>query len=221
MEFVQLLLLAVVMMASLVVQATTLKAPNHCKSMKHLARRIELGRRLQDELEDQMRRATVTEHRVQDMLAQPKGMKQARKKLEKEVLELEADAARHQEMVDQAPARASKVAQDARGKLEQVLTVMQEEKRKVDEANRRLCEALTEHHGTLQVLCRGATMDPSPDLAKVMHWLGNEANRNKRQGKKGANRTLIAILKLAAVWSVGLALVKVVMRGRKKTAKLD
>ncbi|KAG0723924.1 Cytochrome P450 2J6 [Chionoecetes opilio] len=108
-----------------------------------------LGRRLQQDaalrgvLEEQVRQAAAAEAGRRKVVARRKAMEGARVALEQEVLVVEGEVAEQQRRTE----------------------------RQADAASRRLCEAVTEGRGQLQLLCPQARHSTAPKLDKVLKWL--------------------------------------------------
>lgn len=139
----------------------------------------------------------------------------AKRYRQKEVLLLETQAADQQQLVSETPAEAAEVVSTFRGHLEQAFTFWQDAAHEADTASRRLCEALAEGRGKLQMLCHGATQNPSPELAKVLQWLEKQHFRKDQAG--GRTLPFLKLLLLRAVW---LAAVWILLP-RKKTVKKE
>ncbi|KAG0722528.1 hypothetical protein GWK47_005967 [Chionoecetes opilio] len=91
--------------------------------------------------------------------------------LEKEVLLLEDEVAEQQRLVLEAHVQAIEVTGTLRRYLQDALTLRQKAEHEADAASRRLCVAVTEGRGQLQLLCHQARHTPSPKLDEVLKWL--------------------------------------------------
>ncbi|KAG0712303.1 Cytochrome P450 2J6 [Chionoecetes opilio] len=129
-----------------------------------------LGRRLQQDaalrgvLEEQVRQCAGAEEGRRKVVARRKAMEGARVALEQEVLVVEGEVAEQQQRVGEAQAQATAVTGTLRGYLQDALTLRQQTERQADAASRRLCEAVTEGRGQLQLLCPQARHSTAPKL---------------------------------------------------------
>ncbi len=138
--------------------------------------------------------------------------------LQQKVQQVEAELAFQQQQTDMARTKAASIIRSLRADEQQAAALLKQQAAEADEASRRLCEALTEGHGDMSLLCRGAKVDMSPELAKVLNWLA------RQQGKTESNRKPWILTKLAMVWIGWLVVVRMLWRlgePEEKTHKMD
>ena len=169
--------------------------------------------RLRERYEEQLRLSALAEERHQEMVAEHRKILTTNRKLEEEVLLLEARAAEQQKMAREAPAQAVEDVRILRGYLQDGRTLVQDAAREADEAGRRYCKAMTEGHGNLQLLCRKVTRDVALDMARIYQFLEKQLLKEKID-------CWTPPLLLMLVWTAWLAAIWYLLP-RKKTLKTD
>ena len=169
--------------------------------------------RLLERYEEQLRLSALAEERRQEMVADQREIKTRNMRLEEEVLLLEAKAAEQQKMAREAPAEAAEDVRILRGHLQDGRSLVRDAAREADQASRRLCQALTEGHGDLQLLCRTASRDVSPDMEILYQYM--EQQLLKEESNCWTQPLLLLLV--GAAWLAGICY----LLPRKKTLKTE
>ncbi|MPD01081.1 hypothetical protein E2C01_096593 [Portunus trituberculatus] len=178
-----------------VLVASAAEEQNMEKAVEALEHHVHKGR-LRQEVEHEQVLSGHSKAQRQLLEEERKESEANRKQLHQQVQQLEANLAFQQQQAGLAQEQHAYMLRSLRAMRQQAEDLLHQQAVEADKATRRLCEALTQGRGNMRLLCRGARIDMSPTLAKVLQWLARQQGKPKSR----SSRTSWTLIKIAAVW---------------------